>query len=34
LHVDKVVDSPMDNFGDKVWINCGKLQLHAKIGCW
>jgi hypothetical protein len=31
--VDKVVDSPMDNFGDRVWINCGKFGLHAKIGC-
>jgi len=32
--VDKVVDSSMDNFGDSVWINCGKLAVHAKIGCW
>jgi len=30
--VDKVVDSSMNNFGDCVWINCGKCPLHAKIG--
>jgi len=32
--VDKVVDIPMDNFVDCMWINCGKIGLHAKIGCW
>jgi len=30
--VDKLVDNPRDKFGDCVWINCGKLGLHAKIG--
>jgi hypothetical protein len=34
LSVDKYVDNPRDKFGDCVWINCGKTQLHAKIGCW
>jgi len=32
--VDKLVGNTMDKFGDLVWINCGKLPLHAKIGCW
>jgi len=27
------VDKPRDKFGDWVWISCGKLLLHAKIGC-
>lgn len=30
--MDKVVDDLMDKFGDDLWINCGKLGLHAKIG--
>ena len=30
--MDKAVDRLMDKFGDYVWINCGKLALHAKIG--
>ena len=27
------VDDLLDNFGDNMWINCGKPTLHAKIGC-
>jgi hypothetical protein len=30
--VDKFVDNLRDKFGDRVWINCGKYALHAKIG--
>ena len=28
------MDNPRDKFGDCVWINCGKAQLHAKIEYW
>ena len=27
------MDKPLDKFGDCLWISCGKVQLHAKIGC-
>ena len=33
LIVDKCVHNLRDKFGDCLWINCGKIQLHAKIGC-
>jgi hypothetical protein len=31
LAVDKSVDRLRDKFVDGMWINCGKVALHAKI---